>query len=70
MDLKIKDKVAIVTGSSSGVGKAIAFALAAEGAKVVINYLKNDAKGLDCVNDALAVVGEIGGRSRLLGWGM
>ncbi len=59
MDMKIKDKVAIVTGSSSGVGKAIAFALAAEGAKVVINYLKNEAKGLDFVNDALAVVGEI-----------
>jgi len=59
MDMKIKDKVAIVTGSSSGVGKAIAFALAAEGAKVVINYLKNEAKGLDFVNDAMAVVGEI-----------
>ena len=59
MDLKMKGKVAIVTGSSGGVGKAIAFALAAEGARVVINYLKNDAKGLDFVNDALAVVEEI-----------
>lgn len=59
MILNLKDKVAIVTGSSSGVGKAIAFALAAEGAKVVVNYLKNEAKGLDFVNDALAVVGEI-----------
>jgi len=59
MDLKIKDKVAIVTGSSSGVGKAIAFALAGEGAKVVINYLKNQSKGLDFVNDANAVVAEI-----------
>ena len=59
MDLKIKDKVAIVTGSSCGVGKAIAFALAAEGAKVVINYLRNEAKGLDFVKDAAAVVAEI-----------
>jgi 3-oxoacyl-[acyl-carrier protein] reductase len=59
MDMKIKGKVAIVTGSSSGVGKAIAFGLAAEGAKVVINYLKNDAKGLDFVSDAMAVVKEI-----------
>lgn len=59
MDLKIKDKVAIVTGSSSGVGKAIAFALAAEGVKVVVNYLKNEAKGLDFGDDARAVVAEI-----------
>ena len=59
MDLKIKDRVALVTGSSSGVGKAIAFALAAEGAKVVVNYLKNEAKGLDFGDDARAVVAEI-----------
>lgn len=59
MDLKIKDKVAIVTGSSGGVGKAIALALAAEGAKVVVNYLKNEAKGLDFGPDAHSVVAEI-----------
>ena len=36
MDLGLKDRVAIVTGSSQGIGKAIAFGLAKEGAKVII----------------------------------
>ncbi|MCO8124391.1 SDR family oxidoreductase [Stieleria sp. TO1_6] len=37
MDLKIAGKFAVVTGSTSGIGKAIAKALAAEGAKVAVN---------------------------------
>ncbi len=36
MDLKIKDKVAIVTGGASGIGRGIALRLAGEGVKVVI----------------------------------
>lgn len=36
MDLKIKDKVAVVAASSSGLGLAVAEALAAEGAKLAI----------------------------------
>ena len=34
--MRLKDKVAIVTGASRGIGKAIAVALAAEGARVVV----------------------------------
>lgn len=34
----MKDRVAIVTGSARGIGKAIALELASKGAKVVINY--------------------------------
>lgn len=36
--MRLKDKVAIITGSSSGIGEAIARAYAKEGAKVVITY--------------------------------
>jgi len=36
MDLGLRDRAAIVTGSSRGIGKAIAYSLAREGAKVTI----------------------------------
>lgn len=39
--MRMLDKVAIVTGSSRGIGRAIAIRLASEGAKVVVNYLSN-----------------------------
>lgn len=38
MDLKLKDKVALVTGAARDVGKEIAMALAAESAAVAVNY--------------------------------
>lgn len=37
MDLQLKDKLAFVSGSTAGIGLAIAKALAAEGAQVVVN---------------------------------
>ena len=37
MDLELKGKIAVVTGSTSGIGKATALALLMEGAKVVVN---------------------------------
>ena len=38
MDLKLKDKVVIVTGASQGIGVGICRVFAQEGAKVVVNY--------------------------------
>ena len=37
MDLKLKRKLALVSGSTAGIGHAIASALAAEGARVIVN---------------------------------
>ncbi len=37
MDLKLEDKIALVTGSTAGIGYAIAASLAAEGATTIIN---------------------------------
>ena len=39
----LQDKVAIVTGSSRGIGKACVLALAKEGASVVVNYARSSA---------------------------
>jgi len=50
MDLRLKDKVAIVTGSSKGIGAGIAKAFAKAGAKVVVNYSKNKESAAQVVN--------------------
>ncbi|MEK7544180.1 MAG: glucose 1-dehydrogenase [Patescibacteria group bacterium] len=42
--MKLKDKVAIITGSSRGIGRATAILFSQEGAKVVINYVKEKKK--------------------------
>ena len=49
---QLENKVAIVTGTSSGIGKAIALAFAREGAAVMVDYLGNQ-------DDAEAVVAQI-----------
>jgi len=47
--MKVEKKVAIVTGASRGIGKAIALKLAERRCNVVVNYFKNKEKALDVV---------------------
>lgn len=50
--MKLDGKVALVTGSSRGIGRAIALAFAREGADIIINYSKNDSKAKEVVDSA------------------
>ncbi|HBB36100.1 MAG TPA: beta-ketoacyl-ACP reductase [Cyanobacteria bacterium UBA9273] len=54
---RLGDLVAIITGASRGIGRAIALALAAEGAKVVVNYAASSA----AAEQVVAAIAESGG---------
>ncbi len=45
MDLRLKGKTAVVSGSTAGIGLAIATALAAEGVSVIINGRRPPSRG-------------------------
>jgi 3-oxoacyl-[acyl-carrier protein] reductase len=55
MDLQLADKTALVTGASAGIGKGIALALAAEGARLAISARRADL--LNAVADEIAAAG-------------
>jgi NAD(P)-dependent dehydrogenase (short-subunit alcohol dehydrogenase family) len=47
--VRLKDKVAIVTGAATGIGLAIAEKLAKEGAHIVIADIRNPARGVEAL---------------------
>src|SRR6478735_1736925 len=64
---KLKDKVAVITGGDSGIGRAVAVAMAREGARIAVVYLdehKDANETRELVkkegSDAILLAGDIG----------
>ena len=55
--MSIEGKVALITGGSRGIGRAIALRLARDGVKIAINYRANE----DAAKFAVSAVNEMGG---------
>ena len=58
MSKSLLDKVALITGSGRGIGKALALKFAKEGARVVINDLEQEV-----ADDAIAQIKKLGGEA-------
>lgn len=63
MDLQLQGKVALVTGGARGIGRGIALTLAAEGARVAVNYVNNS----DAAEHVIREIRKQGGEADAIG---
>ena len=59
VDRALEGKIAVVTGGSRGIGRAICVALGARGAKVIVNYASRE----DAARETAEAVGKAGGEA-------
>jgi len=63
-DEALKGRIALVTGGSRGIGRAICIALAARGAHVIVNYASRD----DAAHETVSLIEEAGGQALISGF--
>ena len=57
--MKLKDKIALVTGSSRGVGRSVALGFAKQGANLVVNYTSNE----NAANEVVETIQSMGSKA-------